>query len=428
MNKANIPPPSQHYDLAVIGAGPAGMMAALRASECGASVILLEKNHKPGIKLLMTGKERCNITNADTDVQRFASSFGKKGKFLLSALYRFGVRETIDFFHGNNLKTVVERGGRIFPESGRAEDVHALLLRLIKKNSTTLLTDCSIKKIVHKQHGIERIILDKNEITAKNYLISTGGLSYPGTGSTGDGYRWAKQMGHRIVKPEPSLTPIIVKESWIQELEGLSLKNVRISVYLENKKMDERFGEALFTDRGMSGPAILDMSKTIGGLLARGQTDLFIDFKPALDSAILDKRILRELERHKNRAIKNMLPELLPRKLIPVILRRAGINADTKNNSITKDERKKLRLLLKQFPLTIRKLVGFNKAIITTGGVDLKEVDPKTMRSRIIQNLYFAGEVLDLDGPTGGYNLQVCWSTGHLAGESAVGNRDSEAE
>jgi predicted Rossmann fold flavoprotein len=420
--------PSQHYDLAVIGAGPAGMMAALRASECGASVILLEKNHKPGIKLLMTGKERCNITNADTDVQRFASSFGKKGKFLLSALYRFGVRETIDFFHGNNLKTVVERGGRIFPESGRAEDVHALLLRLIKKNSIKLLTDCSIKKIVHKQHGIERIILDKNEITAKNYLISTGGLSYPGTGSTGDGYRWAKQMGHRIVKPEPSLTPIIVKESWIQELEGLSLKNVRISVYIENKKMDERFGEALFTDRGMSGPVILDMSKTIGGLLARGQTDLFIDFKPALDSAILDKRILRELERHKNRAIKNMLPELLPRKLIPVILRRAGINADTKNNSITKDERKKLRLLLKQFPLTIRKLVGFNKAIITTGGVDLKEVDPKTMRSRIIQNLYFAGEVLDLDGPTGGYNLQVCWSTGHLAGESAVGNRDSEAE
>jgi predicted Rossmann fold flavoprotein len=428
MNKANIPPPSQHYDLAVIGAGPAGMMAALRASECGASVILLEKNHKPGIKLLMTGKERCNITNADTDVQRFASSFGKKGKFLLSALYRFGVRETIDFFHGNNLKTVVERGGRIFPESGRAEDVHALLLRLIKKNSIKLLTDCSIKKIVHKQHGIERIILDKNEITAKNYLISTGGLSYPGTGSTGDGYRWAKQMGHRIVKPEPSLTPIIVKESWIQELEGLSLKNVRISVYIENKKMDERFGEALFTDRGMSGPVILDMSKTIGGLLARGQTDLFIDFKPALDSAILDKRILRELERHKNRAIKNMLPELLPRKLIPVILGRAGINADTKNNSITKEERKKLRLLLKQFPLTIRKLVGFNKAIITTGGVDLKEVDPKTMRSRIIQNLYFAGEVLDLDGPTGGYNLQVCWSTGHLAGESAAGNRYSEAE
>lgn len=428
MNKANTRPQSLYYDLAVIGAGPAGMMAALRASECGASVILLEKNHKPGIKLLMTGKERCNITNAETDVQRFASRFGKNGKFLLNALYRFGVQETINFFHRNNLKTVVERGGRIFPESGRAEDVHALLLRLIKKNNITLRNDCAIKKISHNQHEIERINLDKCEITAKNYLISTGGLSYPGTGSTGDGYQWAKQMGHRIVKPAPALTPIVVKESWIRELEGLSLKNVRISVYHKSRKMDERFGEALFTGRGMSGPVILDMSKTIGGLLARGQTDLFIDFKPALDTTMLDKRILRDLEKHKNRAIKNTLPELLPKKLIPVMLRRAGINAETKGHSITRDERRRLRLLLKQFPLTVQKLVGFHKAIITTGGVDLKEVDPKTMRSRIIQNLYFAGEVLDLDGPSGGYNLQVCWSTGYLAGERAAENEDSEAE
>jgi len=419
MKKANTPSQPQYYDLAVIGAGPAGMMAALRAAECGASVVLLEKNHKPGIKLLMTGKERCNITHAETDVQQFSSRFGKKGKFLLSALYRFGVQETIDFFHRNKLQTVVERGGRIFPESGRAEDVHALLLRVIKRNNVTLLTDCAIKKISHKRHFIERIILDNDEIIATNYLISTGGLSYPGTGSTGDGYQWAKQMGHTIVKPSPALTPIVVKETWIKDLEGLSLKNVRISVYQMNKKMDERFGEALFTDTGMSGPVILDMSKSIGELLARGNTDLIIDFKPALDFTMLDRRILRDLEEYKNRAIKNMLPELLPKKLIPLILRLAGIDADTKCHSITKDERKKLRLLLKQFPLTIKRLVGFNKAIITTGGVDLKEVDPKSMRSRIIKNLYFAGEVIDLDGPTGGYNLQVCWSTGYLAGESA---------
>jgi predicted Rossmann fold flavoprotein len=383
-------PQLEKYDLAIIGAGPAGMMAALRASDRGARVVLLEKNRKPGIKLLMTGKERCNISNAETDVQQFASHFGKKGKFLLSALYRFGMQETIDFFHGNKLKTVVERGGRIFPESGRAEDVHALLLRLVKSNNVTLLTDCTIKKIAYKQPLIERIVLNNDEIAAANYLISTGGLSYPGTGSTGDGYQWAKQMGHRIVKPSPALTPIVVKEKWIKELEGLSLKNVRVSVYQKNKKMDERFGEALFTDVGMSGPVILDMSKLIGDLLARGQADLFLDFKPALDFAMLDKRILRDLENHKNRAIKNMLPKLLPKKMIPVILRLAGINADTKGHSITKEERKKLRLLLKQFPLTIKKLVGFNKAIITTGGVDLKEVDPKTMRSRIIKNLYFA--------------------------------------
>ena len=364
-------------------------------------------------------EKRRSITK--TDVQQFSSRFGKKGKFLLSALYHFGASETVDFFHRNRLNTIVERGGRIFPESGRAEDVLALLLRLMKRNNVTLLTDCAIKNLSYKNHLIERIIVDNDEITAKNYLISTGGRSYPGTGSTGDGYQWAKQMGHRIVKPAPALTPIVVKERWIKELEGLSLKNVMISVYQKNKKMDERFGEALFTDVGMSGPVILDMSKSIGQLLARGQTDLYIDFKPALDFTMLDKRILRDLEKHKNRAIKNMLPELLPKKLIPVILRLARINADTRGHSITQDERKKLRLLLKQFPLKIERLKGFSKAIITTGGVDLKEVDPKTMRSRVINNLYFAGEVLDLDGPTGGYNLQVCWSTGYLAGESAAG-------
>jgi len=414
-------PQSQHFDTAVIGAGPAGMMAALRASECGSRVVLLEKNHKPGIKLLMTGKERCNLTNAETDVREIASHFGKNGKFLLSALYRFGVRETIDFFNRQGLRTVVERGGRIFPESGRAGDVHALLLRLLMQHSVTILTACRIQKIFHQNHFIERIIHDGGEISADQFVISTGGLSYPGTGSTGDGYAWAKQMGHRIVKPAPALTPLVMKEGWIKDLEGLSLKNVRISVYQNNKKIDERFGEALFTDCGMSGPVILDMSKTVGNLLSAGPAELFIDFKPALDHATLEKRILRDLEANKNRAIKNMLPGLLPRKLIPVVLRNTGIGADTKCHSVTRDERRDLRLLLKQFPLTVKKLLGFNKAIITTGGIDLRDVDPKTMRSRVMKNLFFAGEVLDLDGPTGGYNLQVCWSTGYLAGESAAG-------
>jgi len=413
---------TEKYDLAVIGAGPAGMMAALHASECGARVVLLEKNHMPGMKLLMTGKERCNITNAETDVKTFTASFGKNGRFLLHALYHFGVNETIDFFHKNNLKTKTERGNRIFPESDRSKDVHELFLRLIKKNNITLLTNCTIKNISRKQGIIERIVLDNIEIRAKNYLISTGGLSYPRTGSTGEGYKWAKQMGHTIIKPAPALTPILVKEYWVKELEGLSLKNVRISVYQKNKKQDERFGEALFTVNGLSGPIILDMSKSIGKLLVNGQPDLFIDLKPALDVNILDKRILRDLETHKNKSIKNVLPELLPNKLVPVILRSAKIGPEKRCNSITKEERKKLRSLIKQFPFTIKSLLGFNKAVITTGGISLKEVDPKTMRSKIIENLYFAGEVLDLDGPTGGYNLQVCWSTGHLAGESAASN------
>jgi len=412
----------KNYDLAIIGAGPAGMMAALRASECGAEVLLLEKNNVPGVKLLMTGKERCNITNAETDPQKFAANFGKNGKFLLSALYHFGVEETIDFFHKNKLKTVVERGGRIFPESDRAKDVQELFLRLIKENKVALLAGCRIRNISLKEKRVEKIILEKGEVKARNYLICTGGLSYPQTGSTGDGYKWAKQMGHTIVKPEPALTPVVVEERWVKELEGLSLKNVKISLYQNNKKRDERFGEALFTDFGMSGPIILDMSKSIGKLLAAGDVDLFIDFKPALDFDMLDKRILRDLEEHKNKTIKNILPDLLPQKMIPVILGMAKIYPEKKGNSITKDERKKLRSFLKQFPLTIKSLLGFNKAIITAGGVALNEVDPKTMRSRIIDNLYFAGEILDLDGPTGGYNLQVCWSAGYLAGESAAKN------
>ncbi|MBS1111754.1 MAG: flavoprotein [Nitrospirae bacterium] len=413
---------TKNNDLAIIGAGPAGMMAAFRASECGAEVLLLEKNNIPGIKLLMTGKERCNITNAETDPQKFAANFGKNGKFLLSALYHFGVDNTIDFFRENKLKTVTERGGRIFPETDRAKDVQELFLRLLKKNNVALLTGCRIRNISLKEKRVEKISLEKGEVKAKNYLICTGGLSYPQTGSTGDGYKWAKHMGHTIVKPEPSLTPVIVNEEWVKELEGLGLNNVSISIYQNNKKKDERFGEALFTGFGMSGPIILDMSKSIGKLLAEGDVNLFIDFKPALGFSVLDKRILRDLEEHKNKTIKNILPDLLPQKMIPVILEMAKIDPEKKGNSITKDERKKLRLLLKQFPLTIKSLLGFNKAIITAGGVALNEIDPKTMRSRIIDNLYFAGEILDLDGPTGGYNLQVCWSTGYLAGESAAKN------
>jgi predicted Rossmann fold flavoprotein len=412
---------SNIYDLAIIGAGPAGMMAALRASECGAKVVLLEKNASPGIKLLMTGKERCNITNSENDVRDFAANFGKNGKFLLTALYHFGVSDTIEFFHNNKVKTKTERGGRVFPESDRATDVRSMFERLIKENSISLVTGCRIDKIAYKKNAIDKINLaNKSEIKAKNYLISTGGRSYPRTGSTGDGYTWAKKLGHTIIKPEPALTPVVVKEYWVRELEGLSLKNVMISVYQNDKKQDYRFGEALFTGNGMSGPIILDMSKSIGSFLKSGSVELHIDFKPALDHKTLDRRILRDLEQYKNKSIRNILAELLPKKLIPVMLKSAKINPDTKGNSITKNDRKHLLLLLKGFPLTVKKLLGFEKAVITTGGVALKEVDPKTLRSKLISNLYFAGEILDLDGPTGGYNLQVCWSTGYIAGESAA--------
>ncbi len=410
-----------HYDLAIIGAGPAGLMAAVCASRCGAKVVVVEKNRTPGIKLLMTGKDRCNITNAQTDPLKFAEHFGRNGRFLLSALYCFGVEETIRFFHENKVKTKTERGGRVFPESDRAADVQEALVNLMGEQGVDLLCNCRVKTLVQRQKTIEKILLDdEREVKARNYLISTGGLSYPRTGSTGDGYTWAEKLGHTIIQPRPALTPVLVREPWVKELEGLSLKNVTISVYQDNRKKEERFGEALFTDSGLSGPIILDMSKSIGALLAGGKTTLLIDFKPALDFNILDRRILRDLEENKNKAIKNILPGLLPRKLIPVILALARIDPEKKGNSITKEERRRLRALLKEFPLTVKSLLGFNKAIITSGGVSLKEIDPKTMRSRIIRNLFFAGEIVDLDGPTGGYNLQVCWSTGYLAGQNAA--------
>lgn len=411
----------EQYDVAVIGAGPAGMMAAVTAAQYGARVVLLEKNPVPGVKLLLTGKERCNITNSEKDIRQFALHFGKNGRFLLSALSRFGVRETLVFFHEHNLPTVVERGGRIFPDSDRAKDVQGLFMRLMKERDVKLRTRCTVKKIVYGKDRVERIFVDDDAITAGTYIISTGGLSYPGTGSTGDGYSWARAMGHSIIDPEPALSPVTVREPWVRDLEGVSLKNVSVSIYQNNRKQDDRFGEALFTGFGMSGPIILDMSKSIGQLLKKGDVAISIDFKPALDFPLLDKRILRDLKKQGSRAMKNILPGLLPRKLVPVMLRLAEIDPEKKGRDVTKEERRRLRLLLKEFPLTATGLAGFGKAIITSGGIALKEVDPDTMRSKIISNLYFAGEVLDLDGPTGGFNLQVCWSTGYLAGASAAG-------
>ena len=410
---------SEEYDLAIVGAGPAGMMAAYRAYQCGANVILLEKNHSPGVKLLMTGKERCNITNAERDPHKFTDQFGRNGKFLLSGLLRFGVEETLNFFHDNKLETVIERGNRVFPESERAMDVLDLFIRLLK-NNVTLLTDCKIKSFIRKENRIDKISLQDNKtVKAANYLITTGGLSYPRTGSTGDGYKWARQFGHSTIKPQPALTPLLVREKWVKELEGISLKNILISLYQNNRKKEDRFGEALFTGNGLSGPVILDISKSAGKLLSNGEVKLYIDFKPALDHKKLENRILRDLDIHKNKSIKTILHGFLPRKIAPVILKLAEMDEKKKSHSITKDERKKLRLLLKEFPLTVTGLVGFSKSIITTGGVNLKEVDSRTMQSKLLKNLYFAGEILDLDGPTGGFNLQVCWTTGYIAGESA---------
>ncbi|TFB09124.1 NAD(P)/FAD-dependent oxidoreductase [Candidatus Atribacteria bacterium MT.SAG.1] len=408
------------YDVAVIGGGPAGMIAAGRAGELGSHVVLVEKNKDLGVKLLISGKGRCNITNKTDGLKEIVNRFGKNGKFLFSVFSKFGVDETINFFEGKGLKTKIERGGRVFPVSDKSQDVLSVLIKYLEKSDVEIKTNAKVRKIIKKGNRIEKIILaNRKEIVADNFIICTGGRSYPVTGSTGDGYRWAENVGHTIIKPLPSLVPIIIEESYIKKLEGLSLKNVEISIYKNDKKINSRFGEAIFTGNGMSGPIILNMSKEIGKELP-GKIRMQIDFKPALDFVKLDKRIQRDFQKNPNKLFRNSLDELLPQKLIPVIIKLSKIDPSKKVNSITKEERRKLLHLLKEFSLEIKELEGFKKAIITTGGIKLSQVEQKTMKSKLIDNLYFAGEIINVDGPTGGFNLQICWSTGYLAGENAA--------
>lgn len=405
------------YDLIVIGGGPAGMMAAGTAAQSGARVLLLEKNKELGVKLLITGKGRCNLTTANYDIKSFIEKFGKNGRFLFSALDKFSIEDTIKFFEERGLKTSTERGERIFVGSGKAVDLKNILISYLRDNNVNVKTGAEVKSIIKTKNKINKIVLvSSEEFIAENYLICTGGKSYPVTGSTGDGYKWLRDLGHTIVNPRPALVPIIAKDKFIKELEGLSLKNVEISIYQNNKKHDSRFGEALFTDKGMSGPIIIDMSRKIGELLSQGAVEIWIDFKPALDFETFDKRIQKDFAEARNKLFRNSLGKLFPKKTIPVIIGLSGINPDKKVNEITKQERKKLLHLTKEFKIQVKGTDGFDKAIITTGGVSLKEIDSKTLKSKIIDNLYLAGEVLDLDGPTGGFNLQVCWSTGYTAG------------
>ena len=407
---------TNNYDIAVIGAGPAGLMAAGVAAEAGASVVLLEKNDKAGRKLLITGKGRCNITIAEEELDNFIDAFGKNGKFLYSALHELSIEETIKFFGLKGLPTKVERGKRVFPVSDKAADVLSVLLNYLKRHKVKIITGCRVNKIVADKKKITKLVTTKGEIVADKFILATGGLSYRSTGSSGDGLDWAKELGHTIVPPKPALTPIICKEAWIRETEGLSLRHVRISLYQNNKKQDERFGEALFTGDGMSGPIILDLSKKIGELLENGEVELRIDLKQALEYPKLDARIQRDFKKHSNAMFKNGLDDLLPQSLIPVFIKLSGIDPEKVVNSITKEERKRLLHLFKELTVHATGVAGFEKSVITSGGISLKEIDSKTMKSKLIDNLYFAGEILDLDGPTGGYNLQVCWSTGYLAG------------
>ncbi len=406
------------YDVVVIGGGPAGMMAAGRAGERGARVLLLEKNERLGIKLLATGHTRCNITNELADGKRTIGVYGPNSKFLYSAFSQFGVGDTLNFFTSLGVTMKIEDKGRVFPESNKASEVQKALMQYLENSDVQIVFRAVVRDIIVKDNLIEKVILTNGqEIFGKNFIIATGGKSYPQTGSSGDGFTWLNSLGHTINNLRPALTPITVKEKIVKDLEGLSLKNVRLSVFQSQKKIVSDLGEIMFTTDGVSGPLVIDLSSQIGTIM-REKVLLQIDFQPEIGKEEFEKKTQDEFHSSHNKIFKNYLSGIVPPKLVRVILKLTGIDGRKQVSTITKDERRAFVDALKEFTLEVKSLKGYDKAMITAGGVNTKEVDPRTMRSRLISNLYLAGEILDLDGPTGGYNLQICWSTGYVAGEN----------
>ena len=404
----------------VIGGGPAGMIAAISAAECGARVSLLEKNEKLGKKLFITGKGRCNLTNA-ADIEEFFRAVISNPKFLYSAFYSFTNEQTIAFFESLGLKTKVERGGRVFPQSDHSSDVISALSRELSRRKADVLLHTEVKELIIEEGRAAGVLLSSGKkLYADAVIVASGGISYPSTGSTGDGYRFAESCGHRVTELSPALVPMEVKEWYAKELMGLSLRNIQIRITEGKKKLYEEFGEMLFTHYGVTGPVILSASSVVGNRLKQKELTLHIDLKPALSEEQLDKRVLREFEANHNRQFKNAVDSLFPAKLKPVMVELSEIPEDKKVHEITKEERLRFVRLIKDFTMTLTNLRGYNEAIITKGGVSVKEVDPGTMESKKVSGLYFAGEVLDLDAVTGGYNLQIAWSTGYLAGMSAA--------
>lgn len=407
----------------IIGGGAAGMMAAAFAAKNGNRVEVFEKNEKLGKKLFITGKGRCNITNA-ADLEDFFSAVTSNPKFLYSAFYSFTNEQVISFFEELGVKTKVERGGRVFPVSDHSSDVIQALKSEMERLGVKINLNAEVKELITEKsstgetvNGI-RLVSGK-KISGDAVIVATGGISYPSTGSTGDGYRFARRCGHKVSELSPSLVPMEVKEWYAGELMGLSLRNIEIRITDGKKKLYQEFGEMLFTHYGVTGPVILSASSVVGKKLKDTELTLHIDLKPALTEEQLDKRVLREFETNHNRQFKNAVDSLFPSKLRPVIVELSGIPEEKKVHEITKEERLRFVRLIKDFTMTLTGLRSYNEAIITKGGVSVKEIDPGTMESKLVKGLYFAGEVLDLDAVTGGYNLQIAWSTGYLAGMNA---------
>ncbi len=406
----------QMSKVAVVGGGAAGMMAAIFAARNGNEVFLYEKNEKLGKKLFITGKGRCNLTNT-ADMEELFDAVVSNPKFLYSSFYSFTNDQTISFFEELGVKTKVERGGRVFPASDHSSDVIRALEQELNRLGVQIVLNTEVKELLTKDGSVCGLLLSSGRKTAADaVIVAAGGLSYPSTGSTGDGYRMAESCGHKVTQLSPALVPMEVKEWYAKELMGLSLRNISITITEGTKKLYQDFGEMLFTHYGVSGPVILSASSIAGSRLKEKELTLHIDLKPALTKEQLDKRVLREFESNHNRQFKNASAGLFPAKLRPVMVELSGIPEEKKVNEITREERKRFTDLIKDFSMTLTGLRSYNEAIITRGGISVKEIDPGTMESKLVKGLFFAGEVLDLDAVTGGFNLQIAWSTGFLAG------------
>ncbi len=405
------------YDVLVIGGGASGMMAAICAAEKGKRVLLLEKNVRLGEKLAITGGGRCNITNAEDDTRLLLSKYGAADKFLHSAFAQFGVRETFSFFESRGLPLKTEAQKRVFPVSERAPDVVAVLEKQLAHLRVEVRTGVAVRKVVAAQGRIEKVQTSSGDFSANSYILATGGASHPETGSTGDGFSWLAELGHATAKPTPTIVPLKVKDGWVKKLAGTSIAAMKITFFVRGVKKFSRTGALLFTHFGISGPTILNSAGKVADLLQEGSVTAALDLYPEHDIGALDRKIMTIFDAHKNKLLKNVFKDIAPPGTSDALLALLPhIDHDTKVHSVTKEERRQIVELLKHVPMTITGLMGFDRAVVADGGLALTEVDTRTMRSRLYENLFVTGDLLHIRRPSGGYSLQLCWTTGYVAG------------
>lgn len=410
---------SKIWDVIVIGGGPSGMMAAGTAAKNEASVLLIEKNPALGKKLLITGGGRCNLTNAELDNRKLLAKFGEASKFLFSAFSQWNVRDTLDFFHQRGLETKIENELRVFPVSDRASSVWDVLVNYMKEGKVTIMTDSPVKNLIKSKEGLIKAVklVNGDTITGKTFVVATGGKSHPETGSTGDGFDWLKSLGHKVIEDAPALVPIKLKDPWIKKLQGVSLPMVKLSIFQNLDKKSTHKGKLLFTHFGVSGPTILNMSHEVSELLEYEPVTIIADLLPYMDHSQVDSSLQEIFRSQSNKKFRNIINAFLPSALMQTLGVLAEISLETPCHNISRKERLRLVQLLKALPLHVSGILGREKAIVTSGGVDLKEVDFKTMRSRIVGNLYLTGDILNIVRHSGGYSLQLCWTTGAVAGK-----------